>query len=89
MKLRSSLALAAILSCAQADVKFTSPAAGASISGTSISIKWADSGSSPALSDLTTYSLFLCSGGNDPSKIVSTILRRVATLANYIMHRLS
>ncbi|KIW05872.1 uncharacterized protein PV09_03072 [Verruconis gallopava] len=54
-----------------ADVKFTSPAAGSShAGGGSLQVTWEDSGTAPALSDLTTYQLFLCAGGNDASSIV-------------------
>lgn len=57
---------------ALADVKITSPAAGAKLTaGSSISVEWKDSGSQPPLSDLKTYTLFLCAGGNDAASFVS------------------
>jgi hypothetical protein len=49
-----------------ADVRFTKPAAGASIAGgTVLQVEWEDSGDAPSISDLTTYQLFLCAGGNE------------------------
>jgi len=48
-----------------ADVKFTIPTPGAtSQGGGTATITWQDSGSAPALSDLTNYVLNLCAGGN-------------------------
>ncbi|KAI9049941.1 hypothetical protein LZ554_006088 [Drepanopeziza brunnea f. sp. 'monogermtubi'] len=59
------LALAISLPWVAADVKFTVPAAGASIpGGTAFTVTWADSGNAPALADLTSYTLFLFSGSN-------------------------
>ena len=65
--------LAASCPLAFADVKFTSPAAGASVpGGTAFTITWADSGVAPSLSDLTAYQLFLFSGSNDsPQQLFS------------------
>ena len=55
-----------------ADVKFTSPSAGATVTGGSaITIEWTDSGDSPAITDLASYELFLCAGGNDATSYVS------------------
>lgn len=79
MILRLLFTLTALLPLVYADVKFTTPAAGASISGTTINVAWADSGVSPPLSDLETYQLFLCAGGNDPSTIVSFPARYTST----------
>lgn len=64
MILRLICLLANIIPFAFADVAFTSPAAGASITGTTISIAWQDSGTAPALTDLSSYQIFLCGGGN-------------------------
>lgn len=65
--------LATLLPLAFADVQFTSPAAGATLAAASpIAIKWKDSGDGIALTDLTTYTLFLCAGGNDAASFVST-----------------
>lgn len=53
-----------------ADVKFTSPAAGATVSGPTISIEWEESGTVPKIADFASYQLFLCAGGNDQSSFV-------------------
>jgi hypothetical protein len=47
-----------------ADVKFTAPPAGSTITGTTISITWEESGVSPPISELASYQIFLCAGGN-------------------------
>jgi len=63
--------LAAITPFALADIEFTSPAAGAKLTGGgSINIEWKESGNSPSISDLTTYQLFLCAGGNDDTTFI-------------------
>ena len=55
-----------------ADVQFTSPAAGTTLqAGKPITAKWKDSGDGTALTDLKTYTLFLCAGGNDADNFVS------------------
>ncbi|KAL8943491.1 MAG: hypothetical protein Q9216_001026 [Gyalolechia sp. 2 TL-2023] len=66
------LLLPAILtSFACADVQFTSPAAGGTLpAGRPITARWKDSGDGTALSDLKTYTLFLCAGGNDAESII-------------------
>ena len=80
MLIRLFLLLAAVAPYALADVEFTSPAAGATLTGGStIKVAWKDSGSDPPLSDLQGYSLFLCAGGNDASganAFVSACLQR-------------
>ena len=55
-----------------ADVKFVTPAPGASIAGggKTLSVSWAESGEDPPLASLTTYTLFLCAGGNDAASQV-------------------
>lgn len=59
------LALLASASCAWADVAFSVPAAGASVAGgTAFAVTWADSGTAPLISALSTYTLFLFSGSN-------------------------
>lgn len=64
--------LVTLLPFAFADIQFTSPAAGALLSaGKPITAKWQDSGDGTALTDLMTYTLFLCAGGNDANTIVS------------------
>ncbi|MCJ1367005.1 hypothetical protein MMC16_006136 [Acarospora aff. strigata] len=58
--------LAALTPSALADVKFTTPAAGASVpAGGTFAVEWKDSGTAPSVSDLASYQLFLCAGGND------------------------
>lgn len=66
------LLLATFSSIAFADIQFTSPAAGATLqAGKPITARWKDSGDGTALTDLKTYTLFLCAGGNDAESIVS------------------
>lgn len=63
--------LAAVAPFAFADVKFTVPAAGAPIpAGGTFAVEWKDSGVAPSISDLASYQLFLCAGGNDASSFV-------------------
>ena len=78
------LVLAAAAPFVSADVEFTSPAAGATVSGGStINVQWKDSGTGPAVSSLQTYQLFLCAGGNDEASFVSQdSLRALWTSAN-------
>ncbi|KAI1609331.1 hypothetical protein EDD37DRAFT_612858 [Exophiala viscosa] len=71
MILRPFLFLAAcLLSFVLADVEVTGPEAGDTITGLKLSITWKDSGTSPALSDLASYQLFLCAGGNKDSNYI-------------------
>ncbi|KAL8682305.1 MAG: hypothetical protein Q9224_005670 [Gallowayella concinna] len=66
-----SLLVATILQVTVADIQFTSPAAGTTLTaGKPITAKWKDSGDGTALTDLTTYTLFLCAGGNDVASII-------------------
>ncbi|KAI4148750.1 MAG: hypothetical protein L6R39_002707 [Caloplaca ligustica] len=63
--------LATLSSVVFADVQFTSPAAGATLqAGKPITAKWKDSGDGTALTDLKTYTLFLCAGGNDQDSFI-------------------
>jgi hypothetical protein len=63
--------LLAVSSIVLADVKFTSPAPGDVVQGGgALTVKWTESGDSPSISDLSTYQLFLCAGGNDDASIV-------------------
>ena len=56
---------------ALADVKFTSPSGGSSVTGGQpLKVQWKDSGDDPPLKDLQTYQLFLCAGGNDPDNFI-------------------
>lgn len=71
--LRRLLLLAALSPFAFADVQFISPAPGATLqAGKPITAKWKDSGAGTALTDLNTYTLFLCAGGNDVESFVSS-----------------
>ena len=69
MILRRSLALStiatALLQVCYADIGFSSPAAGATISGTTIDVEFEEGSGDPPLADFTTYTLQLCAGGND------------------------
>lgn len=72
MLIRYLTLLALIAPAIFADVNFVTPAPGASIpgGGKTISVSWVDSGEDPPLASLTTYTLFLCAGGNDaPSQV--------------------
>jgi hypothetical protein len=85
MRLSPLPLLAALISTTFADVKFTSPIAGHSYTGGgTLSITWADSGVAPSISDLTTYQLFLCAGGNDASSIVCYIVRGMKHIARRV-----
>jgi hypothetical protein len=69
-------------------VSFTSPTAGSSfVGGGSIRVQWEDSDTAPALSDLTSYQLFLCAGGNDPSSIVQ--LTTITTNGDFALGNLA
>jgi Ser-Thr-rich glycosyl-phosphatidyl-inositol-anchored membrane family/Yeast cell wall synthesis protein KRE9/KNH1 len=70
MILRCIWVLAALLSFVVADVKFTSPAAGSSKAGLEITLEWKDSGNDPPISDLVTYQMFLCAGGNTDTSYI-------------------
>ena len=64
--------LAAVAPYAFADVEFTSPSAGASaVGGELLQIAWKDSGTAPPITQLQSYQLFLCAGGNDAGSFVS------------------
>ena len=63
--------LAAAVPYTLADVEFTTPDAGGTVAGGStLKVAWKDSGTGPKISDLQTYQLFLCAGGNDQSSFV-------------------
>ena len=73
MLIRLLVLLAAIAPYTFADVQFTSPSAGAQeTGGSTLKVAWKESGTGPKLSSFTTYQLFLCAGGNDPSSFVRT-----------------
>ena len=63
--------MGAILSYVLADVKVSSPAAGATISGTTLSIQWEESGTKPPITEFANYAIFLCAGGNSADDFVS------------------
>jgi hypothetical protein len=70
MRLLALATLAAFLTVGRADVSFTSPAAGAVLPMQQpLRIAWAESGKSPPITELTSYLLFLCAGGNDLTSI--------------------
>jgi len=55
----------------QADIQFTSPAAGAALPvGVPLTISWTDTGIAPLISQLSSYQLYLCAGGNDATTII-------------------
>ena len=67
------VALAALIPYVSAGVEFTKPKAGAKLTaGTAIEVEWKDGGDGPKLSELLTYELFLCAGGNDATDQVSS-----------------
>ena len=71
MLFRLLLLLAAVAPHAFADVKFTSPSAGAtSVGGQLLQIAWQESGTAPPITDLQSYQLFLCAGGNEAGSFV-------------------
>ena len=65
MLVQSLICFALAITVAHADISFTSPAAGATVvAGSTFSILWKDSGTSPPLTDLAGYAIFLMVGGN-------------------------
>lgn len=73
MLIRLFVLLAAVAPHAFADVEFTTPSAGATEAGGQVlKVAWKESGTSPPISDLLTYQLFLCAGGNDATSFVRT-----------------
>ncbi len=69
-----SVLFATLLPSVFADIQFTNPAAGTTLAaGKPITARWKDSGDGTALTDLKTYTLFLCAGGNDADSFVSAI----------------
>jgi hypothetical protein len=63
------LAICAALSSLAHGLTITKPAAGTTLkAGDAIEVAWDDTGAGPKIADLTTFTLFLCSGG--PSTIV-------------------
>lgn len=64
MILRCLTLLAALVPFVVADVKFMTPTPGSTITGTTISMSWEESGDSPPISELASYQVFLCAGGD-------------------------
>lgn len=63
--------LASVAPYAFADVQFTSPSAGTSAAaGQLLQIAWKESGTAPPISELQSYQLFLCAGGNEAGSFV-------------------
>jgi Ser-Thr-rich glycosyl-phosphatidyl-inositol-anchored membrane family len=72
----------ALLAIAHADVQFTSPAAGAVLPvGIPLTITWIESGITPLISELSSYQLYLCAGGNDPTTIME--MAEISTLGQF------
>jgi len=63
---------AALVTLARAGIEFTKPEAGDKLTaGTAIEVEWKEGGSGPSLSDIATFDLVLCAGGNDAASLVS------------------
>ena len=71
MRLHLFTLLAALSPYALADVKFTIPAAGATVAVGTLSVTWTDSGTAPALSTLSSYTLDVMVGGNDAATMAA------------------
>jgi len=72
--------LTSFASLALGDVLFTSPAAGATLTGGStLSVVFKESGTSPAISTLQSYQLFLMAGGNSDTNMVCAMAREVTS----------
>lgn len=65
--LHSCGVVAALAPAALADVKFLTPKTGGSVAAGTLSVTWEDSGTSPSIDALTTYSLQVVVGGNGAS----------------------
>lgn len=66
-------ALSALAPLASAGISFSSPKAGATLTaGSAIEVKWDEGGDGPKLTELLTYELFLCAGGNEAAAQVRT-----------------
>ena len=80
MLIRLCTFAALIFPFAYADVKFTSPAAGATFpAGSQITVTWADSGVAPPLSSLSGYSILLMVGGDTVATSVGRTKLRSAS----------
>lgn len=70
-KLLLSMIVAIFTGICRADVGFSSPAAGATISGSTIDVKFTNGAGDPPLTSFSSYSLQLCAGGNVEADYVS------------------
>lgn len=72
------VAFASLAPLASAGIKFTSPEAGATLTaGNSIVVEWEEGGTGPKISELSTYELFLCGGGDtDADRVSGNLLWR-------------
>ncbi|MCJ1277317.1 hypothetical protein MMC21_005129 [Puttea exsequens] len=71
MLLRLLSLIAAVAPYTLADIQFTSPSAGSTVTGgQTLKVSWKDSGDKPPMSDLSSYQLFLCAGGNDADSFI-------------------
>jgi len=68
------LSLAASIASVLAAVEITVPSAGASVPNTGFTITWVESGSTPSVTDLTGYNLYLYTGPNTAPVIVGPVL---------------
>ena len=65
------LAVCAALITLVHGITFVKPEAGDTLTADEvIEVEWKDGGSGPAMSDLLSFELFLCAGGNDVDTIV-------------------
>lgn len=80
---RTVAAALTLFALVHADVEFITPKPGATLKGGgAIEIEWKDSGEAPAISDLQTYQLFLCAGGNDADSMIQlTAITTAGTFA--------
>lgn len=71
-RILAPLAVVVALTTLVNGIKFTKPEAGSTLkAGSALSAAWQDGGDGPEIADLTTYTLWLCAGGNDVNTIVS------------------
>lgn len=76
------VALAALVPYVSAGVEFTKPKAGAKLTaGSAIEVAWQEGGDGPELSDLLSYELFLCAGGNAAAD--QTVLLSITTQGSF------
>lgn len=86
MHLRSNIILGALasilLQTCRADIGFSSPSAGQTISGSTIDVEFAEGSGSPSINDFTAYTLQLCAGGNTQTDYVIPRGKNFAILAD-------